>query len=392
MKRKLLPLLILIVGLPQLSETVYTPALPDISQALGVADAWIEYTLTIYLAGFAVGTLFWGRLSDRLGRKPCLLLGFLIYILGCIGCYFSGSITLLMISRFIQAFGGSTGSVVGQAVLRDSFQGVERGKAYSILGTALAFSPAIGPIVGGMIDQNFGWPAIFLFLILFGLITCYFTYIKLLETHFPSSQHAISLGHMTLKLIKNPRVMAYSVLVAGCSGITFSFYAEGPFYLIEILGMNPVSYGSIFIGAAMTGVLGGWLSRKMHDHLTSLSIIKRGIGVVFLGSSLFMMMTIILNYFDATPLLSIILTIGCMMIIMLGIALIIPSSLSLALDEYRNAVGTASSLFGFFYYSLASLVTLGMGSLHNGSLLPMPIYFWGMTVLIWIVFSKWIAK
>src|SRR5688500_19038301 len=90
-------LIILIVGLPQLSETVYTPSLPDIAHSLNVAESMVEYTLTIYLFGFALGTLFWGKVSDRIGRKPCVIAGLLIFIIGCIGCYYATTITALMI-------------------------------------------------------------------------------------------------------------------------------------------------------------------------------------------------------------------------------------------------------------------------------------------------------
>ena len=81
-------LIILIVGLPQLSETVYTPSFPAIAHALAISEAMVEHTLTIYLFGFALGTLFWGYLSDKIGRKPCVLAGLFIFSLGCVGCFF----------------------------------------------------------------------------------------------------------------------------------------------------------------------------------------------------------------------------------------------------------------------------------------------------------------
>ncbi len=92
-------LIVLIAGLPQLSETVYTPSLPDIAQALHASEAMVEYTLTIYLLWLAMGTLFWGKISDGLGRKPCVIAGLSIFIAGCIGCYVSRSIEMPMLSR-----------------------------------------------------------------------------------------------------------------------------------------------------------------------------------------------------------------------------------------------------------------------------------------------------
>jgi DHA1 family bicyclomycin/chloramphenicol resistance-like MFS transporter len=106
-------IIVLIVGLPQLSETVYTPSLPEIADAFKTSNAMVEYTLTIYLLGFALRTFFWSKVSDRFGRKPCVITGFLIFILGCLCCYFSPSIEWLMASRCLQAFGGSVGSVLG---------------------------------------------------------------------------------------------------------------------------------------------------------------------------------------------------------------------------------------------------------------------------------------
>ena len=140
----------MIVGLPQLSETVYTPSLPDIARGLRTREAMVEQTLTIYLFAFALGMLFWGQISDKFGRKPCILAGLLVFIAGCISCYFSTSIEMLMLSRFIQAFGGSTCSVLGQAICRDAFHGPELGRVYSAAAAHSQFSRRLVRYAGGL--------------------------------------------------------------------------------------------------------------------------------------------------------------------------------------------------------------------------------------------------
>jgi Bcr/CflA subfamily drug resistance transporter len=385
-------LLTIIVGLPQISETIYTPALPDIARFLAVAENWVEYTLTIYLVGFAIGTFVWGNLSDRLGRRPCLLFGLLIYIFGCIGCYFSQSITTLMISRFVQALGGSTGSVLGQAICRDVFHGAQRGKAYATIGSALALSPAIGPVLGGIIDQSFGWSAIFLLLICMGLIVFALSWATLPETHLQPSSSLTLIRRVAVQLFYDRRALGFGMLIAAINGIQFSYYAEGSFYLIDLLGLSPATYGLTFLLLAFAGMIGGWLSRKLHDNLTSEDILFYGILVVIFAAMIFTGGTLLLSYCSMPAMMSIILTLCSMMLIMVGSGMVIPSCLSLAVEEYRYAIGTASSLFGFFYYILIALFTMIMGMLHNDSLLRMPLYFLGIGCFMAAIFWKTIRK
>lgn len=376
-------LLVLIVGLPQLSETVYTPALPDIARSLLTSHAMIEYTLTIYLFGFALGTLFWGKLSDKYGRKPALLMGLALYSAGCIGCFYSTTVVLLMGNRLLQAFGGSAGSVLGQAICRDAFDGAQRGKIFSIIGSALSFSPAFGPIIGGIVDQAFGWPFIFIFLIIMGLFVFISSLFYLPETYAPAPFSFLIIKQVFNKMIRDKRVLAYGFLVAACNGISFSYFAEGPFYLITMLGLSPSYYGFSFMLFACAGLVGGYASKKMHDYaISSEIIINKGITVLCAGALLFLMGTMLFYSMSVSAFYWIFLTLICMTMIMIGIGIMIPNILSLALHDYRGTLGTASSLFGFYYYCLISLFTLVMGLVHNGTLCAMPIYFFCIALSI----------
>jgi len=385
-------LLILLIALPQISETAYAPSLPDIANYMSVSESIAEYTLTVFLLGFALGTLFWGKVSDRFGRRPCMLISLCIFAFGCVGCYFSSSIEMLLTFRFIQAFGGSTGSVLGQAICRDAFHGSQRGKVFSTVGSLIAFSPAIGAALGGMIDQLFGWTAIFVFLIIASLLTLIVTCIYLPETHIPSSVSLVSIRHTAWKMLRDKHVLACGFLVGAANGIAISYYAEGSFYLIEMLGLSPWEYGISFLGAACAGAIGGYISRRLQDHMTPIMIIRRGTGLILLGSTIFAIMTLVLALAEVGQVASIILTLASMMIITAGISMSIPNVLSFALENYKHAIGTASSLFGFYYYNIIALFSFGMGWLHNGTLLPMPFYLWAIAISFWIVFAKFINK
>lgn len=379
-------LIVLVVGLPQLSETVYTPSLPDIARALQASGAMVEYTLTIYLFGFAIGTFFWGKLSDSLGRKPCVLAGLVIFIIGCIGCYVASTIEALMISRFIQAFGGSIGSVLGQAICRDAFHGPALGRVYSSTGSALALFPALGPVVGGVVAQYFGWSNIFLFLMCFAIALTLLVLINLPETHHKDNRKQVSIINIALSLARDKNVVAFGLIVAGCNGILFSYFAEGSFYLIKILGISPSKYGFSFMLIAAATMAGGALSKKLHDSHSSKTIMTYGLVIIAMSVGVFSLLTLVHNsVFNLPNSFMIALTITSQMCTAFGICMATSNALALALVDYKHAIGTASSLFGFFYYCLISLFTLGMGALHNGTLLPMPLYFLALSLMMLVV-------
>lgn len=384
-------LIALLAGLSLFPETIYSPSLPSIALALKTSEAMVEYTLTIYLLAFGVGTLFWGRLSDRFGRKPCIMAGLVVFIAGCLGCYSSQTIDSLLFYRFVQAFGGSVGSVLGQSICRDAFHGPALGKIYAVVGSALAVFPAIGPIIGGFIAENFGWTNIFLFLVFFGILVGLITAIFLPETHHKENRQPVSIGKVAGLLVQDKKVLGFGLIVAGFNGIMFSYFAEGPFLMIQLLGFSPSQYGLSFIVIAISALCGSLLSKKLHDHHISKTIMDYGINIVLagcLGASLFAFLSLIIvlpNFLLISTLLA------AQMVISFGGSMVTGNALALALVDYKWCIGTASSLFGFFYYCGISLVTLGMGSLHNGTILPMPLFFLGISLLL-IVIRKTLCR
>lgn len=384
-------LLALMGGLPQFAETV-TPSLPDIAAALRTSGSMAEYTLTVYLIGFAIGTLFWGQLSDKLGRKPCVLAGLAIFIVGCAGCYFSSTIGMLMSYRFIQAFGGSIGSVLGHAICRDAYHGPALGKAYASIVIAMAVFSAIGPVIGGLIAQYLDWPSIFLFLILCAMALSIVLAWRLPETHRADNRKPVSIIEVMLSLVKNKKVIGLALIVGACNGIMFSYFAEGPFYFIELLALSPRQYGLSFLAISISSMLGGMVSKKLHKTHKPETIMGYGLTIVLMASLASSILVLTHNYILALPTTGVvILSLAAQMAIVFGVPMVIGNAHALALVDYKSCIGTASSLFGSFYYVLTAFCTLGMGYLHNDTLVVMPLYFLGLSVFMLII-QQWIKK
>ncbi len=368
-------LMIIIVGLPLLSETAYTPSLPQIAIALSTSGVLVEHTLTIYLFGFAIGTLFWGRISDSYGRKSCMIFGFICYVIGCIGCYLSQSIDSLMIYRFVQGTGGAVGSVLAQSVSRDAFEGPTLGKMFSAVGSALPIFAGIGPVLGGFISHYLGYRSIFILLAICGVMVTALVSFILPETHHKNKRVKIDALSLFLRMARDKHVIRCSFIVGAINGIIFSYHAEGPFFMIKALGLFPAHYGFISIFTSCASVCGGLMSRYLHNTKDVITILGYGTKMLLISTAIFLMMIIVAKALCFTNIAIVLLTTFSMMLIMCSISMIGANTLQIALTEYKHGIGTASSILGFSYYALVSIFTYITGLLHNGTLWPMPVYF-----------------
>ena len=171
----------------------------------------------------------------------------------------------------------------------------------------------------------------------------------------------------------------------------FSYFAEGSFYLIKMLGLTPSQYGYSFIAIAIASMIGGITSARLNGRYTAHTLMKLSNYVILIGNLVFVLCVALHYISPISPIILIIMTIITQMITGFGMCSSTSNALAIALVNYKWCTGTASSLFGSFYYCTVSLVTLGMGTLHNGTLLPMPLYFAILSLLLLFV-QKMVKK
>lgn len=376
----LLLLLILLLAFPQMSETLITPSLPGIANALDTSAHMIELSLSFFFGGFALGVSIWGIAADRWGRRQALLYGLGLFILGCIACALSNNIWHLLLSTFLQAFGASAGSVVTQTVLRDLYTDKEqRAKVFAIIGMALSFSPALGPLIGTRLDSAFGFQSNYVFLAVLGLGLAVWVACFLQETRPPScTERSFSdLKKLAFKMAKDPFVILCSALIGLCNGILFCFFAEGPYIFISHLQLTASDYGWIGIVVSLATLLAGFLNHRLAGPWGSEKLILKGSQCMCIGALAYVLGCLYVQ--SASGFIMSLLLVLPLFVVFLGMGIIISNVLSIALKSYQDVAGSAGSLFGLSYYAVLTCLTGGMSVLHSESILVFAFYLLAMS-------------
>jgi len=376
-------LIIVLVGFPQINESIFTPVLPNISQNMHFSAATSQLTMSIYFIAFAIGVLFWGQLSDKLGRRKTMQLGITIYLIGNLTLYLSPSFNILLSGRFIQAFGASVGSVVTQTIMRESFEGLTGAKVFSKVSAAMALSPAFGPLIGGMIQTYFGYRNVFSTLIIMATLVLLYSYARLPETIDYQSIQTVSLLKVTWHLLKDPVIWSYGILIGGINGILFGYYSEAPFIFMRHFGYSSVQYGSLGLTLALASLLGAILVTWLVKYFRSETIAVFGLLFSSLAGSLLLI---------SLPLNQPVLLIIGFFLIFLELNTTLPIALNLALKGYEDVIGSASGIFSFGYYLIVSLLTYLVSFIHNGTIWSLPIFILAVNLVMLVIYLPIMLK
>ncbi|WP_429022242.1 multidrug effflux MFS transporter [Aeromonas allosaccharophila] len=340
-----LPPLWLVVGLmmfPQIVETIYSPVLTHIASQFQVSEGQASQTLSVYFLAFAVGVVCWGRLCDLIGRRPAMLAGLLTYGVGTLLALLANQFETLLLARIISAFGAAVGSVVTQTMLRDSYQGSDLARVFSVMGIALSLSPVLGLLSGGQLASGFGYLGVFSGLLVLAvgllLVTCW----QLPETR-PVSTQRVALWPLACRMIKDGGLWRSAVLVALFNTMLFGYYSLAPF-LFAGLGLSTAEFGYSGILLALATLCGSLLNKHLLGRGWLPSSLIRLACVLALVAGLLVWATQASLWF-LLPMMGVVVAFG----------LAIPNVLSQALLAHREVAGSAGALFGLGYYLLLSL-------------------------------------
>jgi DHA1 family bicyclomycin/chloramphenicol resistance-like MFS transporter len=381
-------ILFFLFALSQSTESTYTTALPEISLELSIHPSVVQFSSSVYFYGFALGIFILGRISDLVGRKPVVIFGLSLFLICCLLSFFVKDINSLIILRFIKAFGASVGSVVAQAMARDSYKGDELSKLYAALAAGLAFMPALSSFIGGNIVKFLGWRYLFIYLFFAISIVLLFCIFKLKETrNCTINNQESTYTKVFLVLIRDRKVLCYGAIIGAFNGIMYSFYIEAPFIFMTRLSIDPSGYGAIILCLGVSSIIGGLASRTLQIKGVDGKRIIKG-GLVLSGVSCFFFFILgvlwdreVLEHYHMKYLLII-----PMMTQTISFSAAMPNVLRYSLEDYSKVNGTAGSIVGTYYYLIIATVNFLTSRLHSEDIIKISLFFLFLSISSSILF------
>lgn len=344
------PLLLamMIIATGQVGVSIYLPSLPLISQDLGVSSADVQLLVTLFLVGFGGSQLFYGPLSDALGRRPIFILGQGIYLLGTVLCFaMTDNFTALVFGRLLQGLGAGSASVLGRSVLRDSYSGHHLTKAMSYISMTASILPILAPVIGGWIAWHFSWQWVFGFVLIYLTSILAIGYFILPET-LPYKPQKFSFVQ-TLRdygsLFSNAQVISSASLnwVSYLSSLVSVSLL--PFLLQDGLGLTAAEYGEVMIIPSAGLMIGSFILNSLNKRCNVIQLMGIALGIMAIsGLSLTMFETSLFSLVFGFTLLA----------VAQGISF--PLSINLLLSPHTKKVGTISALSGSVQMCLAGVL------------------------------------
>ena len=324
------------------SIDTYLPSVPDIETEFGVSRAILLQSLSVYLLAFAFSTLFWGPVADRYGRRLVIILSMALYTLGSIGCALADSSETFLLLRIVQGLAASGGFIASRAMIRDAHDAKAAHRAMSQVMLLFAVSPAIAPILGGWLHDQFGWRSVFWFLSAFGSVLALLGFFikETLSDEHRQTIHPGTVIRVYIGALTNKRFPALILSLSFAFAGLFLYIAGAPTVIYDFLGLGSNDFGWLFIPIVVGMMLGASISSRLAYRWSTHRTITVGYGVMILAGALNLLGT---SFFKA----SVLTVIGPLVFFVIGIAVLMPAITVLALDCLPKHRGTAASMQGF---------------------------------------------
>ncbi len=365
-----------LVAFGPLAIDLYLPALPAIAVGLMATPVAVQSSITVFLAGFALGMLFYGPVSDRYGRRKVMLTGIALFTLASLACLLATAIEPLIIARFIQALGGGAASVLARAVVRDTCAPCEALRKLSLMAMVTAIAPLLAPLIGSALLAGFGWRGPFAALLLWGLLSLLVVWRILPETLPPERRGQISLAAAFAsygQLLLDP--VAIGLLLAGGLSFAamFAYITASPFYFMELQGFSPLAYGALFAANALGIFAANYLNSRMVKSRGA--VVMAGVGC---WSALSGGLVLLLAVEGGDSVSGVV---AGLFVVVSMTGLLGANCVGRLMARYPQNAGAAAALFGAGQFGFGMCASAAVGYFHDNSGRPMAWVITASTIL-----------
>lgn len=344
---------------------ILLPAIPVIKETFQVSAEVAQLTLSLSMFAIAIGTLAYGPLSDRYGRKPIMLIGLAITFAGSLFCYAAQSIEMLIVGRIIQAFGGAVGLVLARAIVRDVYGPEQAAKVIATLVMVMVVMPMLSPAIGGEVMTRFGWEAVFLVMSALSLLIFLILQSSLTETLAEPAPFD-GVGAMLrnfIHLMRSRAFRGYALCVAFVSVVFFAFISAAPEIMISVLQRPATEYGYYFILIPLGFMLGNSVARQFnHWGIDMLITLGASLGVIGI------MLALGLQMLGLSHPIALFAPVA---LAVLGNGITLPNAQAAAINEFPQFAGTASGLTGFLQMAFSAVAAQGVAVIYNQTAYPL---------------------
>ncbi|HGO5393448.1 TPA: purine nucleoside transporter PunC [Klebsiella michiganensis] len=335
-----------------LATDMYLPAFAAMQQDLNTSAASVSASLSLFLAGFALGQLFWGPLSDRYGRKPVLLSGLAIFAVGCLGMLWVRDANLMLALRFIQALGVCAAAVTWQAMVTDYYPAQRTNRIFAAIMPLVGLSPALAPLLGSWLLVHFEWQAIFAVLFAITLLLM-LPALRLKPANKPVASAQQKLTFLTL--LRSREYSGNVLIYAACSASFFAWLTGSPFILHE-MGYGPTVIGLSYVPQTIAFLVGGYGCRAALQKWQGQQILPWLLAIFALSVAA----TWLLGLRENATLVGLMIPFCAMAVVNGGIY---PIVVAQALKPFPQATGRAAALQNTLQLGLCFLTSLLVSTL-----------------------------
>lgn len=344
----------------------YLPAMAAIADTVNASIHRTELSISVFLFGFALGQLCFGPLSDRLGRKPVLMSGLVVFLCASLMITTADSLTSLLVWRFVQALGGGACVVNSAAIVRDCFSGREAASVMSTMAMIMMLAPLVAPAVGSLLLHMADWWLIFVFLAVYAGFLLWLLGTRLPETRdmsLPAASPRQVIRNYA-SVLRHREGMGYICAVAASFAGLFAFVTASPFLYLDYFSLSPGVYPFVF-GVNVVMIAG---SNRVNIYLlrkrTPQQNLRFGLAVQLIAA---------LGLVAATALnvASLAVVVPLIMLFTGMIGLITPNAISSLLDHFGHISATATALLGGIQFSCGALAGAMVGLFEVEHLWPM---------------------